>query len=231
MIDFPQLECLHVGLFALETCCQRGSTAATVTAEDAPGVLRKAVADKTQTAEQFLQNFTFAARPDAASMRVRQFEHMIADNSGGCFYCHTGKKPQDKADEWSVIPPRIPSRWLPHSNFQHEPHRMFDCNACHKPNPGDTGGVETSHATGDVLMPSISVCIKCHTSKSAAVLKLSGGLRTPARSNCVECHTYHKHDVQSHHERYLPRSERSEGRDGRSVKTRSISAFLEGKSE
>ena len=197
--------------------------------QDVPHVLRKAVADQTQAAEQFLQNFTFESKPDGASLRVRQFENMIADNSGGCFYCHTGQKQQNNNKDWSVIPPRIPSRWFPNSHFKHDPHRMLDCNACHKPTPSDPDGVRSSHATGDVLLPSISVCIKCHTSDAATVLKLSGGLRAPARSNCIECHTYHKRDVHSDQNRYLPRSERKDGRHGHSIGKRSISTFLEGK--
>jgi len=210
---------------------QRTSTDAIATDHDAPDVLRRAVADKTKAAEHFLQNFTFESKPDGTSLRVRQFENMIADNSGGCFYCHTGQKPQDKADDWSVMPPDIPSRWFAHSHFKHDPHRMLDCSACHKTAAGGRGGVEASHATGDVLLPEISVCIKCHTSDAADVLKVSGGLRAPARSNCVECHTYHNRDVHSDQHRYLPRSERTEGRHGGSVGTRSISTFLEGKPE
>lgn len=70
-----------------------------------------------------------------------------------------------------VRPTAMPTRWLPHSVFDHEVHRPMACTECHKA----TGSTETL----DVLLPSISVCRECHRD--------SGG----ARATCVECHLYH----------------------------------------
>jgi len=70
-----------------------------------------------------------------------------------------------------VIPPKIPARWLPHSKFDHAPHRPIACGECHK--------AAASSKTEDVLMPAANTCRDCHQPK--------GG----ARSGCVECHRYH----------------------------------------
>jgi predicted CXXCH cytochrome family protein len=100
---------------------------------------------------------------------------------GGCRYCHVvndvaGNPP------WEVVHPNIPKRWLSHSVFNHDSHRFQKCDECHV-------GVNKSSSTGDVLIPSIRVCLKCHSSDQAERspdLKIAG-----ARSNCVECHVYH----------------------------------------
>src|SRR5262249_21920504 len=70
-----------------------------------------------------------------------------------------------------VIPPKIPARWLPHSKFDHSPHRPLACSECHK--------AAVSSETKDVLMPGVTSCRDCHQPK--------GG----ARSGCVGWHRYH----------------------------------------
>lgn len=100
---------------------------------------------------------------------------------GGCRYCHVVHDPVGN-EPFQVEPPRIPNRWLPHSVFNHDSHRFLKCDDCHS-------GVEKSSSTGDVLIPSISVCLKCHSSdptEREPTLRSAG-----ARSNCVECHVYH----------------------------------------
>jgi predicted CXXCH cytochrome family protein len=87
-----------------------------------------------------------------------------------CEFCHTlnkGSSPQPQ-----VLPTKIPPRWLPHSYFDHAPHRPVACAECHK--------AAVSTETKDVLMPSVTVCRDCHTPA-----------KTGARSGCVECHRYH----------------------------------------
>ncbi len=71
----------------------------------------------------------------------------------------------------AVRPTAMPTRWLPHGEFDHKVHRPMACTECH----AATGSTETV----DVLLPSISVCRECHRD--------AGG----ARGTCVECHLYH----------------------------------------
>ena len=86
-----------------------------------------------------------------------------------CEYCHMLTYVPDKLPEAART--AIPTRWLPHSRFNHDAHRMLACTECHK--------ARESQETTDVLLPSIATCRECHRD--------SGG----ARSRCVECHLYH----------------------------------------
>ena len=70
----------------------------------------------------------------------------------------------------------IPSRWLPHSEFDHEAHRMLSCVACH-------GAIPTSRKTSDTNLPGIALCRQCH--------KEAGASRLAAEGRCFECHSYH----------------------------------------
>jgi hypothetical protein len=87
-----------------------------------------------------------------------------------CGSCHTLKGNDPASVE--VVPPKIPARWLPHSRFDHAPHRPLACVECH-------GLATTSEKTTDVLMPKAETCRECHRPR--------GG----ARAGCVECHRYH----------------------------------------
>ncbi|MFQ5960392.1 MAG: hypothetical protein ACE5MG_03275 [Candidatus Methylomirabilales bacterium] len=86
-----------------------------------------------------------------------------------CSFCHTLSYVPDKLPK--VAPTAIPIRWLRHSAFNHDAHRMLACTECH--NAGE------SQETTDVLLPSIATCRDCHHD--------AGG----AHSGCVECHLYH----------------------------------------
>lgn len=131
--------------------------------------------------------------------------------TGGCRYCHQVEPLDKRADaalaDWRVVPPSIPGRWLAHSEFHHEPHRLLSCTTCH-PDVGQ------SKSTGDVLIPSVETCRACHSERpvewTAGLQKSgsSGGAKSPthesaslkdlltqasrgARSDCIECHRYH----------------------------------------
>ncbi len=146
----------------------------------------------------------------AQQHRHRQFDY---EATGGCRYCHevepvTSKSPTSLAD-WRIVPTNIPSRWLVHSEFHHEPHRLLDCSVCH-------AGVAQSKDTGDVLIPSIDICRACHAqrpgdwlkplrspkpnagssgsphqSASESLVELLSTVNRGARTACIECHKYH----------------------------------------
>ncbi|HET7341154.1 MAG TPA: cytochrome c3 family protein, partial [Methylomirabilota bacterium] len=87
-----------------------------------------------------------------------------------CEFCHTLNKSTGPVPQ--VVPPAVPTRWLPHARFDHSAHRPLACAECHK--------AAASSETKDVLMPSIATCRECHKPTKNA-----------ARSGCVECHRYH----------------------------------------
>ena len=105
---------------------------------------------------------------DWVNEQIGQADRVVFQGAGGCRYCHT----VESADAgWRVAKPNIPDRWLPHSRFRHDSHRMLGCTECH--------AAVTSTQTSDVLLPSIESCRKCH------------GPKDGAKSDCVECHLYH----------------------------------------
>jgi len=94
---------------------------------------------------------------------------------GSCRVCHVEDRRTAAGTELTALPvfkpTNVPARWMAHARFNHERHRMLDCNECHK--AGD------SDKSSDVLMPALRSCQQCHTPKAGA------------RHDCVECHTYH----------------------------------------
>jgi hypothetical protein len=80
----------------------------------------------------------------------------------------------------------IPSRWMPHARFSHNAHQMMNCVECHD------GSVESTQ-TADILLPSIELCRKCHSSSPDQPYGKSRVRLQGARTDCVECHTYHDH--------------------------------------
>jgi hypothetical protein len=89
----------------------------------------------------------------------------------GCAYCHEVKR---SSTEVAVITkPVLAERWLLHSQFQHGKHTGIACADCH--------GAAHSSQTSDVLLPSRTECVHCHSP--------SGG----APNSCVTCHSYHNH--------------------------------------
>ena len=162
-----------------------------------------------EQAKEVLNDVT-KAEAVAQQHRHSQFGY---EATGGCRYCHdvetvAAKSPTALAD-WRIVPTNIPSRWLVHSEFHHEPHRLLNCSACH-------AGVAQSKNTGDVLIPSIDICRACHAHRPAdwlaplrhqqpdsistgsphqppseSLVDLLSNVNRGARTACVECHKYH----------------------------------------
>jgi len=89
-----------------------------------------------------------------------------------CLYCHQTAGKDDATNLPKIVAPKIPKVWLPKSIFDHEVHRVVNCNECHKQ-------AMTSETTADLMLPGVKSCQECH--------KVENG----ARSGCVECHVYH----------------------------------------
>ncbi len=106
---------------------------------------------------------------DWVQQQLDQAERVLFDGAGGCRYCHS-VQPGDS--DWKIAPPKIPNRWLSHSTFRHDSHRMLGCTQCHE-------RATASTVTREVLLPSIETCRQCH------------GRKNGARGDCVECHEFH----------------------------------------
>ncbi len=119
-----------------------------------------------------------------AEQRALQHTHALLERSGGCRYCHEVQQ-SDEGVVTKINPPNIPDRWMKHSRFRHESHRMLGCESCH-------GRVSASESTGDVLMPSRDICLNCHVRDFQKNADRSVAMHyRGARTDCVECHTYH----------------------------------------
>jgi hypothetical protein len=110
---------------------------------------------------------------------------LFEQRGAGCRYCHLDVNLVDK--QWQVAPARIPDRWLTHSAFRHDSHRMLTCTACHK-------DVDKSDRTSDVLLPGIATCRSCH--EQPGLFRLTSAGR--ARAECAECHVYHRHELENY---------------------------------
>jgi hypothetical protein len=121
-----------------------------------------------------------ASQAPAAAEKDRfvegQLEHLEAglfDHAGGCRFCHEEKgtsRTPGRLPEYE--PTSLPARWQPHARFRHSAHRALRCAVCHP-----AGG---SQRTGDVLMPTLDACVRCHNPRAGA------------RHDCSECHSYHR---------------------------------------
>jgi hypothetical protein len=145
----------------------------------------------------------------------------------GCTYCHFVEKESSGAGdgsgvplEWTIAPPGIPARWLPHSRFRHDRHdnlqlrgRRLECIDCHYRSapeqqltpattaagaPSQRGEVDTSSRRPGSIFESdatrdvlLPSIQTCRQCHGGSDRRVFAGT---ARSDCVECHDYH-HDV------------------------------------
>jgi hypothetical protein len=106
--------------------------------------------------------------------KLQETERMLFQGAGGCRYCHPLVRTPRLGELPEYEPSRLARRWMPHSRFDHQAHRMLQCAECH--------AAAQSSKTSDVLMPRIADCRQCHNPKV-------GG-----RTECYECHLYHDHE-------------------------------------
>jgi hypothetical protein len=95
----------------------------------------------------------------------------------GCAYCHEVKPGSNRTAE--ITKPQMTERWLLHSRFEHGKHSSVSCVRCH--------AAQQSKDTADILLPSKSTCVTCHSPHGGAA------------ESCVICHAYHKKSVLPSH--------------------------------
>lgn len=96
-----------------------------------------------------------------------------------CKVCHQVVEKKDKkaGESWyTVLPPFLPSRWLPNARFDHGAHENVSCVSCHSKAP-------ESSKTTDLLLPGVETCKSCHSSHPQHPVKVD--------SPCITCHSFH----------------------------------------
>jgi hypothetical protein len=106
-------------------------------------------------------------------------EKILYQDKTTCKECHEYYPPNQVFPE-RIVPPNVPTVWLPHAKFSHTAHRVIECLSCHE-------GAKDSKTSADVLLPGIETCLPCHAPPS----RTRGG----ARFDCTECHRYHHGDT------------------------------------
>jgi hypothetical protein len=115
---------------------------------------------------------------------------IVFDDRRGCAYCHystgdngawdtdkllAGALPPKAEAPHVVAPVVLRTRFLPQAQFDHASHRGMTCEDCH--------ASREAQSSGQVLIPGIDTCVKCHGSENAAL---------HAQSTCVTCHDFHR---------------------------------------
>lgn len=140
-----------------------------------------------------------------------------------CLECHYAVTPEAEADAaptpapmfpTAIVPPQIPTIWMPRAQFDHSAHRAMTCAACHpaiydaktiyrtpteEANAAREYGSSIGRDTQDPdikyqhrpNLPSIATCQECH---SPARTTDDGTKLGGVGHGCTECHNYHHVD-------------------------------------
>lgn len=106
------------------------------------------------------------------------------DMQGKCMECHVLDHTADgmavsveESLPLSIATVQVPRRWFVNAVFDHTPHALLQCVACHTT-------ALLSETAKDILLPGIGLCRACHMEERAAGQKW---ISTP----CTGCHAYH----------------------------------------
>lgn len=143
-------------------------------------VAQRRLRDATARGVNKAENFLFRKELDAADKLIYRGKRI-------CGECHVYEEPPaDAAAKKAfaapqrIVPPNVPGVRFEHARFDHKSHRAMQCRDCH-------AQATTSETSGDILLPRISTCVKCHAPHD----RTNGELRGGARFHCTECHRYH----------------------------------------
>lgn len=169
----------------------------------------KAVASEVAKSEAELQK---KPAPGAEELQklLSQAENSAARRENGvkstCAKCHelgVAESGVGKLEpNWTVQPTNIPTRWQPHAVFSHQSHQLLNCAECHGLADKDANAKQDylphtsvfhSRDTGDVLLPGVALCRRCHSTTPEQSPEGNAPRHIGARAGCVECHIYHDH--------------------------------------
>lgn len=105
------------------------------------------------------------------SRQLREAERTLFQGAGGCGYCHERKVIGNSGKLPEFAATGLPRPEVSRGRFRHDSHQILRCAECHP--------AAQSQRAGDILLPHIGTCQKCHNPKAGS------------RSDCVECHRYH----------------------------------------
>jgi hypothetical protein len=115
-----------------------------------------------------------AAESQTTPVPLKQWvDTQMGRTTAACLVCHHKDASGSQTAKFlHVVPPKVPTRWLPKSVFNHGKHPMLQCDACHEK-------VRDSTTDRDVLLPDVQSCVKCHNPQAGV------------RNDCLTCHNYH----------------------------------------
>jgi hypothetical protein len=138
------------------------------------------------------ENLAQTTQLDAATRIAESAVRLMGE--ARCGKCHQHEPVEDgKPLPTEVVPPQLPSIWLPHARFDHAAHRAMQCFECHDRNRLVTSqdGMKPGLDSRQPIIDDIEKCQQCH----APTTKWG----TPgARHDCAECHRYHGGDQPPH---------------------------------
>lgn len=156
----------------------------------APAVVRRAAGSPLDPSNVAQRAEMLGWARDKAELTLRT---IVLDDKRGCGYCHFGAGKDGKFDLAGALPPAmgqpvppnvrlvagvdLRTHFLPHARFDHDRHQAMACEDCH--------ASRTSESSGDLLIPGIENCTKCHGGENAS---------TRAGSTCVTCHVFHRNE-------------------------------------
>ncbi len=147
-------------------------------AQHAIEVVRAALAEFNLNADEGSGETTATLR-NRVAQETRDTIDALFTEQDGCKRCHevtvTVAPGSPGRKQYRVVPPRVPTRWLPAALFDHGVHRQTACEQCHT-------RARTSKTATELLIPGIRVCRDCHADP---------GTPDKVDSPCVECHVYH----------------------------------------
>lgn len=106
---------------------------------------------------------------------------VAAHRSNACLKCHAAVPvSSDAAPGFAIVPPGIPTRWMPRGQFRHDRHLNMECIQCHQ--------AQGAKTVQDILLPTQNICQSCHGATRGSLPQVRR-----ARKHCTECHQYHHH--------------------------------------
>jgi len=130
--------------------------------------------DKPEVVHKFMveQLAKHGASSKLAADEEKLFFGTTMSGGGQCAGCHTMQKAAGQGLP-TVVATAVPQRWFGKALFDHSAHQAIDCASCHPK-------AASSTSAGDLLIPGIETCNKCHAPGRAS-----------AGSECSTCHVYH----------------------------------------
>jgi predicted CXXCH cytochrome family protein len=162
----PHGRVAHVRAFLRSLPAQYAAVAQRRTNAPASDEERFVTAQMARLRHQFVDGTNLEAQVFFTSLRRSPDGRTKFD---GCATCH--EVTHGAANTPRIAPVSLPDRWMARARFNHASHSSLACVRCHS--------APSSAETADVIMPSKTICVECHSPQGRV------------NSSCSLCHTYH----------------------------------------